>query len=130
VKENGANAFTATSVGISLEFVFAGGEPSLSYTAPGGANGMCAVTKFRPAAAAAGGKPGGVATGNMASECKRFATERFDRRPSYVTVHPAFRDHGKYSMCGNADGKNFICTFNGEGKFVAVDSTGNTDGNL
>jgi len=125
VKENGANAFTATSAGISLDFVFAGGEPSLSYTAPGGANGMCTVTKFRPAAAAAGGNSGGVATGNMASECKGFASEKFGVRPSYVTVHPAFRDHGMYSMYGNADGKNFICTFNGEGKFVAVDSTGN-----
>jgi len=33
-------------------------------------------------------------------------------------------------MYGNADGKNFICTFNSEGKFVAVDDTGNPDGDL
>ena len=124
VRETGANAFTARSAGIQLDFVFAGGEPSLSYTGPGGANGMCTVTKFRPAAAAAGGTSGAVATGNMASECKGFASEKFGVRPSYVSVHPAFRAHGMSSMYGNADGKNFICTFNRDGKFVAVDSTG------
>jgi hypothetical protein len=66
----------------------------------------------------------------MAAECKGFASEKYGVRPSYVTVHPAFRDHGMYSMYGNADGKNFICTFNSEGKFVAVDDTGNPDGDL
>lgn len=130
VRETGPNAFTARSGGIQLDFLFEGGEPSLSYTGPGAANGMCNVTKFRPAAASAGGRPGGVATGKMASECKGFASEKFGVRPAYVTVHPAFRDHGMYSMFGVADNKNFICTFTGEGKFVAVDSTGNPDGNL
>jgi hypothetical protein len=130
VRETGPNAFTARGGGIQLDFLFAGGEPSLSYTGPGSANGMCTVTKFRPAAAAAGGASGGVSTGKMASECKGFASEKFRVRPTYVTVHPAFRDHGMYSMYGVADGKNFICTFNGEGKFVAVDATGNPDGNL
>jgi hypothetical protein len=94
---------------------------------------MCTVTNFRPAAAstaASGRPPGGGVTGKMAAECKGFASEKYGVRPSYVTVHPAFRDHGMYSMYGNADGKNFICTFNSEGKFVAVDDTGNPDGDL
>ena len=133
VKETGANAFTAKSGGIQIDFLFDGGEPSLSYTAPGGANGMCTVTKFRPAAAKAapsGHQSGGAATGKMAAVCKGFASEKYGVRPSYVQVHPAFRDHGMYSMYGNADGQNFICTFTGDGKFVAVDNTGNPDGDL
>jgi hypothetical protein len=94
---------------------------------------MCTVTKFRPAAASAAPaarQSDGVATGKMASECKGFASEKYGVRPAYVTVHPTFRDHGMYSMYGNADSKNFICTFTGEGKFVAVDNTGNPDGDL
>jgi hypothetical protein len=35
-----------------------------------------------------------------------------------------------YSMHGNADDKNFICTFDGDGKFVAVDASDNPDGDL
>lgn len=124
VKDRGNNSFSANSNGVQIDFDFTGGEPSLSYTAKGGANGMCTVTKFQPAAAPASSQSSGSPSGSdMATECKGFASEKFKVRPSYVSVHPAFRDHGMYSVFGNADGQNFICTFNGSGKFVAVDST-------
>lgn len=130
VKMHGANAFTATAGNISVDFLFEGGEPSLSYTAPRGANGMCTITKFTPAAAGASRPAGGPDLNRMASECKGFASEKFGVRPSYVSVHPAFRDHGMYSMYGNADDRNFICTFNAQGQFVSVDPTSNPDGDL
>jgi hypothetical protein len=131
VKDHGNNSFSATANGVQIDFDFTGGEPSLSYTAKGGANGMCTVTKFQPAAAPANKQSSSApSTSNMASECKGFASEKFGVRPSYVSVHPAFRDHGMYSMYGSADGKNFICTFDGSGKFVAVDPSGNPDGDL
>lgn len=132
VKETGANALPRDPVAFNSTSFSRGGKPSLSYTALGGANGMCTVTKFRPTSAPAAGSQhsGGMATGKMASECKGFAAEKYKVRPSYVQVHPTFRDHGMYSMYGNAGGKSFICTFAGNGKFVAVDSTGNPDGDL
>lgn len=130
VKTRGANSFTATAGNVTVDFLFEGGEPSLSYTGPHGANGMCTVTKFAPAAAATKPNQGGVDPKKMEAECKGFASEKFGVRPSYVSVHPAFRDHGMYSMYGNADDKNFICTFDGQGKFVAVDPTSNPDGDL
>jgi hypothetical protein len=131
VKDRGNNSFSANANGVQIDFDFTGGEPSLSYTAKGGANGMCTVTKFQPAAApAARQTTQGASPSSMAAECKGFASEKFGVRPSYVSVHPAFRDHGMYSMYGNADGNNFICTFNGSGKFIAVDPSGNPDGDL
>jgi hypothetical protein len=131
VKDLSNNNFSASAGGISVDFDFTGGEPSMSYTAPKGANGMCTITKFQPASAPAARKSSdGGSTNSMASECKGFASEKFGVRPSYVTVHPAMRDHGMYSMYGTADDKNFICTFDGNGKFVAVDATGNPDGDL
>lgn len=133
VTDRGGNNFSAKAGGISLDFLFDQGEPSLSYTAPKGANGMCTVTKFQPATAPAARKTAttsGASSGSMSAECKGFASEKFGVRPSYVTVHPAFRDHGMYSMYGNADSQNFICTFDGNGKFVAVDPSGNPDGDL
>ncbi len=126
VKDHGGNNFSASSNGIQIDFSFDAGEPSLSYTGPRRANGMCTITKFQPAAAPAG-RPAG---NNMAAECKGFASEKFGVRPSYVSVHPAFRDHGMYSMFGNADDRNFICTFDRNGKFIAVDESGDSDGAL
>jgi hypothetical protein len=133
VTDRGNNNFSAKAGGISLDFAFYQGEPSLSYTAPKGANGMCTVTKFQPAAAPAARKTstsGSASSGSMSAECKGFASEKFGVKPSYISVHPAFKDHGMYSMYGDADGQNFICTFDGNGKFVAVDSSGNPDGDL
>lgn len=131
VKDHGNNNFSANVQGIQIDFDFTGGEPSMSYTAKGGANGMCTVTKFQPAAPPPARKQtAGASASSMAAECKGFASEKFGVRPAYVSVHPAFRDHGMYSMYGNADGNNFICTFNGSGKFIAVDTSGNPDGDL
>jgi len=131
VKQHSGSAFSASAAGVSVDFAFEGGEPSLSYTGAHGANGMCTVTKFQPAAAQQARQSSGTTPNkSMTSECKGFASEKFGVRPSYVTVHPAFRDHGMYSMYGNADGQNFICTFNREGTFVAVDASDNPDGDL
>lgn len=130
VKMHNANAFTAKAGNISVDFLFEGGEPSLSYTAPRGANGMCTITKFTPAAAGPNRPAGGPDFNRMTAECKGFASEKFGVRPSYVSVHPAIRDHGMFSMYGNADDHNFICTFDSQGKFVAVDATTNPDGDL
>ena len=129
VKDRGGNNFSASAGGVQLDFDFTGGEPSMSYTGPHGANGMCTITKFQPAAAPAA-RSSGASASSMASECKGFASEKFGVRPSYVSVHPAMRDHGMYSMYGNADDQNFICTFDGNGKFIAVDASGNPDGDL
>jgi hypothetical protein len=131
VKDRGGNNFSASAGGVQIDFAFIQGEPSLSYTRENGANGMCTVTKFQPAVAPAGRQStGGASKSSMAAECKGFASEKFGVRPSYVSVHPAFRDHGMYSIFGNADGQNFICTFDGHGKFVAVDPSGDSDGAL
>jgi hypothetical protein len=131
VTDRGNNNFTAKGSGVELDFIFSDGEPSLSYTAKGGANGMCTVTKFQPTAPPAARKAAqGTPANSMASECKGFASEKFGVKPAYVSVHPAMKDHGMYSIYGNADGKNFICTFDGSGKFIAVDPSGNPDGDL
>ena len=128
VKQHGGSSFSASVGGIQVDFEVDAGEPSLSYTAPKGANGMCTVTKFAPAAKSKAG--GGVSLSDMASQCKGFASEKYGVRPSYVTTHPAQRDHGMYSVFGSADDTNFVCTFDGQGKFVAVDKSENPDGDL
>jgi hypothetical protein len=125
VKQNAGSSFSASAGDVSVDFAFEGGEPSLSYTAAHGANGMCTVTKFQPAAAPESRQSSGAASNqSMSAECTGYASEKFGVRPAYVSVHPAFRDHGMYSMYGNADDQNFICTFDGKGKFVGVDASG------
>jgi hypothetical protein len=130
VKQNDASSFEASVGGISIDFLGGGGEPSISYTAPHGANGMCTVTKYKPAAGAGEQASGAAAPDNMARECAGMASEKYGVKPTYVTTQPAQRDQGMYSVFGNADGTNFICTFDGQGKFIAVDTSTNPDGDL
>lgn len=131
VTDRGNNNFSASTKNYSFDFIFSAGEPSMSYTGKGGANGMCTITKFQPAVPPAARKTTqGASASSMTAECKGYASEKFGVRPSYVNVHPAMRDHGMYSIYGNADNQSFICTFDGDGKFVAVDATDNPDGDL
>lgn len=123
VKEIGANSFTAKHGGIEIDFVFDGSEPSVSYTRRGGSNGICRVTQFRAASDSGSQASGVLDSDKMKAECRRFASEKFGVRPSYVQVDRVVRDHGMYSIYGDADRKNFICTFTSDGRFVAVDRT-------
>lgn len=113
------NGFSATIDDIQIDFMIYDGQPSMFYSTGSGANGVCTVTKY--IAAWGGSQAGGVDTDLMARLCIGFASEKYNVRPGYVLVHPPFRDHGMYSVFGNADDKNFICTFTGGGEFVAVD---------
>jgi hypothetical protein len=62
----------------------------------------------------------------MARYCAGEASAKFRERPANISTQPAIEDHGMYSVFGQyppsgADPTVFICTFSGDGKFVAVD---------
>lgn len=67
-----------------------------------------------------------LAVDDMARYCAGEASAKFQQRPANISTQPAIEDQGMYSVFGQyppsgADPTVFICTFSGDGKFVAVD---------
>lgn len=113
------------------------GTPSISYTGPGGANGMCRVKGGRAAERQDYGdddgygevrprrRDDGVNLGMMPAFCRGEASAEFGVRPSRITTNMAFRSGKGYVVQGNyPDGNGgatfFNCWFDRGGNFRSI----------
>jgi len=113
------------------------GSPDISYTGPGGANGVCRVKGGRAAEMQDNGfddgygepqprrRSSGTALGMMPAFCRGEASARFGVRPNRITTNMAFRSGKGYVVQGNyPDGNGrtsfFNCWFDRNGNFASV----------
>ncbi len=111
------------------------GSPDVSYTGPGGANGVCRVKGDRAAQMQdedGGGygesrprrRSDGVALGMMPAYCRGEVSAQFRVRPSRITTNRPFMSGRGYVVQGNyPDGKGtafFNCWFDKGGNFVSI----------
>lgn len=111
------------------------GTPEISYTGPGGTNGVCRVKGGRASGWQDNDDDGGygeprrrsdgVNLGMMPAFCRGEAAAEFGVRPSRITTNMAFRSGKGYVVQGNyPDGNGgaafFNCWFDRGGNFVSI----------
>lgn len=119
-----------TTISISIN---PDGSPSISYTGPNGANGICRVKGGQGASRQ--DERGGYRQaprrndradlGRMQAFCRGEASAEFGVRPNRITTNMAFRSGRGYVVQGNypdRDGRTgfFNCWFDANGNFMSV----------
>ena len=113
------------------------GTPEISYTARGGANGICRLRNGRSSQAETYDdgngygesrprrRPVGVPLEGLAAYCRGEASAEFGVRPSRITTNMAFRSGGRYVVEGNYPDRGrtafFNCWFDRNGNFLSID---------
>lgn len=121
------------------------GTPEISYTARGGANGVCRLRNGRSSQVEGNDdgdgygngsgngygenrprrRPAGVPLEALSAFCRGEASAEFGVRPSRITTNMAFRSGGRYVVQGNYPDRGrtafFNCWFDRDGNFLSID---------